>query len=60
MRWKRLGGKTNVDYTQVAVLVLGLVTLARGKASSSLTQPLFAGTSSNPSSFALALYSGLW
>ncbi|KAG8719789.1 hypothetical protein FRC09_010618 [Ceratobasidium sp. 395] len=44
----------------IAVAVLGFIQILRGKMSSSLTDPLFAGTSPNPSSFALALYSGLW
>ncbi|KAF8320042.1 L-methionine transporter [Clavulina sp. PMI_390] len=62
----RLGSRANVLFTVlkvgalVAVLVLGLIQIARGKTSSSLTEPMFSGTSSNPSSFALALYSGLW
>ncbi|KAG8897067.1 hypothetical protein FRB99_008474, partial [Tulasnella sp. 403] len=44
----------------ILVATLGLVQLIRGKASASLKEPLFTGTSPNPSSFALALYSGLW
>ncbi|KAG8746914.1 hypothetical protein FRC10_003085 [Ceratobasidium sp. 414] len=44
----------------IAVAVLGCIQILRGKMSNSLTDPLFAGTSPNPSSFALALYSGLW
>ncbi|KAG9123065.1 hypothetical protein FRC07_000277, partial [Ceratobasidium sp. 392] len=44
----------------IAVAVLGSIQILRGKMSNSLTNPLFAGTSPNPSSFALALYSGLW
>ena len=45
---------------QIFILVLGIVHLARGKASSSLRKPLFDGTSTSPSSWSLALYSGLW
>ncbi|KAG8693172.1 hypothetical protein FRC08_009288, partial [Ceratobasidium sp. 394] len=44
----------------IAVAVLGSIQILRGKMSNSLTDPLFAGTSPNLSSFALALYSGLW
>ena len=40
--------------------VFGIVRLATGKASSSFRQPLFTGSSTSPSSYALALYSGLW
>jgi amino acid transporter len=40
--------------------VIGVVQLARGKASTSLTEPLFANSSTSPSSYALAFYSGLW
>lgn len=39
---------------------MGIVQLARGKASSSLREPLFAGSSTSPSSYSLAFYSGLW
>ncbi|KAG8985900.1 hypothetical protein FRB94_004922 [Tulasnella sp. JGI-2019a] len=42
------------------VTVLGFVQLVRGRSSSSFREPLFKGTTPNPSSFALALYSGLW
>lgn len=34
--------------------------LARGKASTSLREPLFQDSTTSPSSYALALYSGLW
>ena len=40
--------------------MFGIVRLATGKASSSFRQPLFTGSSTSPSSYALALYSGLW
>jgi amino acid transporter len=40
--------------------VFGIVRLAAGKASSSIRQPLFTGSSTSPSAYALALYSGLW
>lgn len=45
---------------QISVTVLGLIQLIRGKASTSLTTNMFEGSSTNPSSYALALYSGLW
>lgn len=45
---------------QVLVTVLGIIQLARGKASSSFREPLFADSSTSPSSYSLALYSGLW
>jgi amino acid transporter len=41
-------------------MILGLVQLARGKASTTFKQPLFSSTSTSPSSWSLALYSGLW
>jgi amino acid transporter len=41
-------------------MVLGMVQLARGKASTSFRKPLFVGSSTSPSSWSLALYSGLW
>jgi amino acid transporter len=46
--------------TQIAITIIGLVQLARGKASTSLTEPLFKDSSTSPSSYSLALYSGLW
>jgi hypothetical protein len=46
--------------SKIAVAVLGAIQILRGKMSSSLTDPLFSGTSPNPSSYAIALYSGLW
>lgn len=45
---------------KILVTILGIVQLARGKASGSLKGPLFAGSSTSPSSYSLALYSGLW
>jgi len=44
----------------LSITVLGIIQLARGHASTSLTEPLFTGSSTSPSSYALALYSGLW
>ncbi|KAF8334270.1 L-methionine transporter [Cantharellus anzutake] len=43
-----------------AITLTGLIYFVRGHRSTALTEPIFAGTSSNPSSFALALYSSLW
>ncbi|KAF8163330.1 L-methionine transporter [Crassisporium funariophilum] len=63
---KKLGTRVAVVFTTVKVTslvlvtVLGIVQLARGKASSSFRQPLFEGSSTSPSSYSLALYSGLW
>lgn len=45
---------------QLAITIIGLVQLIRGKASTSLTESLFSGSSTSPSEYALALYSGLW
>jgi hypothetical protein len=42
------------------VCVLGIVQLARGKASSAFGEPLFENSSTSPTSYALAFYSGLW
>jgi amino acid transporter len=39
---------------------MGLLQLIRGKTSTAFREPLFEGTSPNPSAFALALFSGLW
>ncbi|CAG8667360.1 15759_t:CDS:10, partial [Acaulospora colombiana] len=44
----------------IAVTVMGIIQLSRGKASTAFREPLFEGTSPNPSAFALALFSGLW
>ncbi|EJU05603.1 L-methionine transporter [Dacryopinax primogenitus] len=43
-----------------AISIMGIVQLARGKASPSLLTDIFEGTSPNPSSWAIAAYSGLW
>jgi len=45
---------------QVLITVIGIVQLARGKTSPSLQVNLFEGSSTSPSAYALALYSGLW
>lgn len=51
---------TGFDCSQISITVLGLIQLVRGRATTSLTTPVFEGTSTSPSSYALALYSGLW
>ncbi|KIJ44053.1 hypothetical protein M422DRAFT_67697 [Sphaerobolus stellatus SS14] len=62
----KLGTRAAILFTTVkvtalvAIAVLGIVQLGRGHVSSSLKEPLFANTSENISSYALALYSGLW
>ncbi|KAI0636883.1 amino acid transporter [Trametes polyzona] len=61
-----LGTRAAVVFTTVKIIalvsitILGLVQLARGRASTSLTEPLFEHSSTSPSAYALALYSGLW
>ncbi|KDQ33322.1 hypothetical protein PLEOSDRAFT_1110514 [Pleurotus ostreatus PC15] len=63
---RNLGSRAAVIFTSVKVLalvsvtILGIVQLARGRASTSLTTPLFEGSSRSPSAYSLALYSGLW
>ncbi|RDB21074.1 b(0,+)-type amino acid transporter 1 [Hypsizygus marmoreus] len=63
---RKLGSRAAVVFTAVKVAALisitvsGLVQLARGKASLAFRQPLFEGSSTSPSSWSLALYSGLW
>ena len=46
--------------TQLAVTIIGIIQLARGQASTSFTGDIFAGSSTSPSEYALAFYSGLW
>ncbi|KAI1795792.1 L-methionine transporter [Ganoderma leucocontextum] len=57
-----LGSRAAVVFTivKISITILGLVQLARGKASLSFSQPLFEHSSSSPSAYALALYSSLW
>ncbi|TFK29971.1 L-methionine transporter [Coprinopsis marcescibilis] len=63
---QKLGTRVAVVFTAVKVIalilvtVLGIVQLARGKAAASLREPWFDGSSTSPSSYSLALYSGLW
>lgn len=51
---------TWAHWSQISITVIGIVQLARGKASTSLTESLWSGSSTSPSEYALALYSGLW
>ena len=44
----------------MSITSLGIIQLARGRATTSFTTSIFEGTSSSPSAYALALYSGLW
>ncbi|KAF5330764.1 hypothetical protein D9619_005512 [Psilocybe cf. subviscida] len=63
---KKLGTRVAVVFTTVKVTslilvtVLGIVQLVRGKASDSFKGSLFEGSTTSPSSYSLALYSGLW
>ncbi|KAF6765237.1 L-methionine transporter [Ephemerocybe angulata] len=63
---RKLGTRVAVVFTTlkivalVLVTTLGIVTIARGKASNSLRGNLFTGSSHSPSQYSLALYSGLW
>lgn len=49
-----------VSCIQSLVCILGVIHIARGKSSTSLTEPLFTGSSTSPTSYALAFYSGLF
>ncbi|KAI0807498.1 L-methionine transporter [Fomes fomentarius] len=57
-----LGSRAAVVFTTVklSITIIGLVQLGRGQASTSLREPLFENSSTSPSAYALALYSGLW
>ncbi|KAJ6547599.1 L-methionine transporter [Mycena capillaripes] len=63
---RKLGTRVAVVFTTIkvaaliSITVLGIIQLARGKQSSSLREPLFEGSSTSPSSYSLAFYSGLW
>ncbi|KAK7054825.1 hypothetical protein VNI00_003288 [Paramarasmius palmivorus] len=63
---RKLGPRVAVVFTSVkvaallAITILGIIQLARGKASDSFRQPWFDGSSTSPSAYSLALYSGLW
>lgn len=51
---------TGIDRSQISITLLGLIQLARGRATTSFTTSVFEGTSTSPSTYALAFYSGLW
>ncbi|KAJ7582671.1 amino acid permease-domain-containing protein [Mycena floridula] len=63
---RKLGTRVAVLFTSakvlalVAITILGMVQLARGKASKSFSAPPFQGSSTSPTAYSLALYSGLW
>ncbi|KIJ68922.1 hypothetical protein HYDPIDRAFT_144361 [Hydnomerulius pinastri MD-312] len=63
---RNLGTRAAVVFTSVkicvliSVTILGLIQLARGRASQSFREPLFDDSSKSPSAYSLALYSGLW
>jgi len=63
---RSLGTRIAVVFTSVKILslisitLLGIIQLARGRATTSFTTSVFNGTSTSPSAYALALYSGLW
>jgi len=48
------------NYSQMSITLIGIIQLARGRATTSFTTSVFDGTSTSPSAYALALYSGLW
>ncbi|KAF9218402.1 amino acid transporter [Gyrodon lividus] len=63
---RNLGTRAAVVFTTVkifalvSITILGLIQLARGRASESFREPLFDDSSKSPSAYSLALYSGLW
>ncbi|KAH7926312.1 amino acid transporter [Leucogyrophana mollusca] len=63
---RNLGTRAAVVFTAVkiaaliSITIIGMVQLARGRTSTSLTEPLFRDSSQSPSAYSLALYSGLW
>ncbi|KAF8894649.1 L-methionine transporter [Infundibulicybe gibba] len=63
---RKLGTRAAVVFTTVKVAalilitILGLIQLIRGKSTTSFRRPLFEHSSTSPSSYSLALYSGLW
>ncbi|KAF8549883.1 amino acid transporter [Imleria badia] len=62
MATRNMGARASVVFTtiKISITVLGLVQLARGRASESFGEPLFDDSSKSPSAYSLALYSGLW
>ncbi|KAG8217912.1 L-methionine transporter, partial [Butyriboletus roseoflavus] len=63
---RNMGTRVSVLFTTIKVcsliliIILGLVQLARGRASESFKEPLFDDSSKSPSAYSLALYSGLF
>ncbi|KAI0065364.1 L-methionine transporter [Artomyces pyxidatus] len=59
---RNMGAHVAVAFTavKISITILGLIQLIRGKASTSFSRHMFEGSSTSPSSYALALYSGLW
>jgi amino acid transporter len=63
---RNMGTRASVLFTAIkvcsliSITILGLVQLARGRASESFKEPLFDDSSKSPSAYSLALYSGLW
>jgi len=63
---QNMGTRASVLFTTIkvcsliSITILGLVQLARGRASESFEEPLFDDSSKSPSAYSLALYSGLW
>ncbi|KIK18961.1 hypothetical protein PISMIDRAFT_30399 [Pisolithus microcarpus 441] len=59
---RNMGTRAAVMFTavKVSITVIGLIQLIRGRVAPSFKEPLFDGSSSSPSAYSLALYSGLW
>ncbi|KAG9318881.1 amino acid permease-domain-containing protein [Chiua virens] len=63
---RNMGTRASVVFTTIkicsliSITILGLVQLVRGKASASFKEPVFDDSSTSPSAYSLALYSGLW
>ncbi|KAI6036238.1 amino acid permease-domain-containing protein [Pisolithus microcarpus] len=57
---RNMGTRAAVMFTAVSITVIGLIQLIRGRVAPSFKEPLFDGSSSSPSAYSLALYSGLW
>ncbi|KAI6103401.1 amino acid permease-domain-containing protein [Pisolithus sp. B1] len=63
---RNMGTRAAVMFTSVKIVslmsitVIGLVQLIRGRVSPSFKEPPFEGSSTSPSAYSLALYSGLW
>ncbi|KAI6128263.1 amino acid permease-domain-containing protein [Pisolithus croceorrhizus] len=63
---RNMGTRVAVMFTSVKIVslisitVIGLIQLIRGRVSPSFKEPPFEGSSTSPSAYSLALYSGLW